>query len=324
MRKVIRKLDNKGLYVESYSFMNGESRLGFRVFYQSNIKPIGAIFFINGRWQNSLLWAKDNPQRDFRIYFAIRGYIVCSMDYRTNFLSEKTSFLCKEWNTKTFLEDIEYCINLFTNEKKIKKLFIAGYSMGAALGYMLAYQKFNFKVKGFISLDGGNKNFKRQKNKKIEDEIYKLDVLHRGIILNPTHDKKFKRYALQKLSFNSKKILFGENFDNDLLRYLLIQNKMWPSNQVAEMNSISDYDFHPLLTYDQNAHSIKFPIFCVVAVDNLDDIESHRGVVSARQTLSEDVNILALEKWSHVEVIASEKSIKEVWAPLGKWMRIHN
>lgn len=324
MRKVTNKLNNTGLYTESYSFVNGKSRLGFRVFYQSEIKPIGAIFFINGRWQNSLLWAKDNPQRDFRIYFAMRGYIVCSMDYQTSFLNEKNALLCKEWTTEQFLDDIEYCINIFTSEKQIKQLFIAGYSMGAALGHMLSYQKFNFRVNGFISLDGGNKNFRRQGNKKIEDEMHKLDLLYEGIILNPTYDKKFRKYALQKLKSNTNKILFGEKFDNDLLRYLLIENKMWPANQVAEMNSISDYDSHPLLTYDQNALSITCPIFCVAAVDNVEDIEAHRGVVSARQTLSRDVSILALEKWSHTEVIASEKSIKEVWGPLEEWMRIHN
>lgn len=325
MRKVTRKLNYGELFVDSYSFFKDESEIGFRVFYQSNVNPTkAAIFFINGRWQNSLLWAKDNPQRDLRIYFAMRGYIVCSMDYRTSFLNRNEVSICKDWDTGIFLSDIEYCINLFSEEKQIDQLFIAGYSMGAALGYMLPYHKFDFKVNGFISLDGGNKHHKRLHEKNINEEIHKFELFHNGIILNPSHDKRFRRHAIQKLSSKFSNSFFEKIFDDDLIRYLLIENSNWPARQVAEMNSIADYDSHPVLMYDQNTRAMTLPIYCVAAVDKLEEIEIHRGVVSARYTSSKEINILALEKWSHTEVVASEKSINEVWGPLEKWIEMHS
>lgn len=323
MRVITNKFKYNDLSIDFVETNGMNGKIGFRVFHKKELRA-APIFYLPGRWQNSLLWAFDYPERDFRFFFANCGYLVGSMDYQTRAVRKNHAVKNTEWGTKDMINDIVLCINTFASYCKCDEILLAGYSMGAALGFMLPHDQLKVRINGFIALDGGHKNAEHTMFMPGMHSEFNSNAEIDPSLMNSTADPRFRKYAIEKVARlqSSDRIThhFTHDLDNDVLRYLLIENLSWSTRQVEEMKWMAYIDGNHLLNFDQNTQKIKCPIFCVAAIKEEAEIDMHRTVSSARMTSSTNINILSLPGWTHLDVVTSNQTPRKIWIPLQHWL----
>lgn len=307
---------------EHFNLIEREGILtGLRVIKPNNRKVLGKVFYLPGRWQNSLYWAMDNPLKDFRIYLAINGFEVATMDYRTSFIRKMKTNIeeIENWNTKDFLDDITFTQGVYFDKYGKEQIYIVGFSMGAALSFLHENTAAHDKCKGLIVLDGGIKKPNRTNSYDIRKVI---DENTSKINYNPSWDRTFRRLALQALTSQKNETVnksLSLMDSPDLLRLLLTEDPIWPLVQVKEIAAISDYDVHPTLKLDTNIKKIYVPTLAIAAFNGVSQ-DKHLSLESINATSSKDKTIIKLPQENHMDVLTGENVIDNVNKPMLNWL----
>jgi len=301
----------------TYHILNSvKGNIGVQILTPRNKKIKDFCLFLPGRWQNSLMWAYENPKKDFRIFLSSSNYAVITLDYITHFHRDDAlqTKILENYGIENFISDISTVL-IFLKTQNIYTGILMGFSFGAALS-LLAQSNNNIRAwtKRLVLFDGGIKD---PYMKGIFNLEHNLKLNGTKLIENPSYNKYFR-----SISTLSKSNLFQDTQmqDKDFKTLLINGDRWWPNKTIIELQAIADYKFHSTLGFDRALKTICCPIICFYPVSSLEIEEAHRLPYSLSFTKSKNISYKKLKGFNHMEVLYSNSSRKEVFIPLLRWL----
>jgi dienelactone hydrolase len=285
--------------------------------------------------------AIDDPRHAMPLYLAAHGVDAWTMDYRTHFVPPETPAeklaMMSGWTGRVFEGDIQAAAAFVRAETHAQKLFVAGFSRGAAFAYLLAASEPEH-VGGLVILDGfiPRRASAPMPAGRVADDIGgrhltydKRRALMEAVIRDPGGPAPLPKYKtaaenLEHVVYDADGVFGGHGglanpqggFSDPsvLARVLLGYDRWWPA--------VQDYD-NP---FDASALArLKASKIPVIAFSSTNISAQWPAMVtgSAAATGSADVTVKRLDGWGHLDVICGTRAESEVYAPMLAWLRRH-
>lgn len=126
--------------------------IGLRSFATDTNPEAPLCLWIGGRLGTCdavLLGEESEP----RAGLAAAGIPVCSVDYRTHFVTDRDLEACAQWNIGVFLDDVDAAVDAVRRDHPERPLVLVGHSTGAKFALLTASRRPD-EVAGVIALDG--------------------------------------------------------------------------------------------------------------------------------------------------------------------------
>ena len=145
---------------------NGQyDKIGLHRLVKTGTTPKGVVFVLPGLFGSGEKLISNPPNDNFTmtenysqpLYWANRGFDVYSIDYRTHFIpsnfnASQLSFIA-DWGLEQFFSDIKESVDKAKDVSGVKKMFMAGQSMGGNWAQYYAAQYGQDDLRGIILLD---------------------------------------------------------------------------------------------------------------------------------------------------------------------------
>ncbi|MGH7949025.1 MAG: alpha/beta hydrolase [Candidatus Binataceae bacterium] len=300
--------------------------------------PEIVVLYLPGTNMNGEVGVED-PRFSLPVYLATRGIDVWTLNYRTHFIPPDTPIEklgeLRNWTNDLFVGDINAAAKFVTAITDRRKLFVAGFSRGAAFAYMFAADNPDATA-GLIILDGfiSERPMPGYDSSKIADDLggrqltfAKRKKLLEMVIANPDGPAPIPQFKTARENLihvierpgalgGAKGLANPSGGFSDpvvLAKLLITYDRWWPAVQNSEKSS----------KYRAGAvGEAKIPVIAFASTNIYRDW-SLLVAASAVDTGSRDVTRVVLQDWGHLDVIAGAKSEKQVFAPLVDWLRRH-
>jgi pimeloyl-ACP methyl ester carboxylesterase len=309
-------------------------------------KPAGPVLlYLPGTNMNGELPLQE-PRYWLPLYLAINGIDVWALDYRTHFIppdtpQDRLSEL-SGWTDALFESDIDAAVNFIGTTTGRRRLFIAGFSRGAAFAYLYAAEHPE-KVSGLVILDGfilTPHSYKALAAGKLQNgRTYATDIGGRTLTYEkrkallelvikdpnaPAPIAKFDtaRHNLEHVVYDSKGFggrgglanpMNGYSDAVTLAHVLLTYDRYWPAVQDSEEA------LTPALKEHLAASKIPVIAFSSTNIAPTWPAQVKQSAAATGATPS----VVVLTGWGHLDVLCGTKAEKEVYAPALAWLRKH-
>jgi pimeloyl-ACP methyl ester carboxylesterase len=308
-------------------------------------KPPGPVLiYLPGTNMNGEL-PLVNPDHWLPLYLAVNGVDVWTLDYRAHFIPPDTpqSGLSElaGWTDGLFESDIDAAIDFIRASTGVRRLFIAGFSRGAAFAYLYAAAHPD-KVGGLVILDGfllTPRSYKELAGKRPVPGIYATDIGGRSLTYAkrqallelvikdpnaPAPIPKFRtaRANLDHVVYDSHGFggrgglanpIGGYSDAVTLARVLLTYDRYWPA--------VQDYEDALTPALKKTLAESKIPVLAFSSTNIARNwSEQVRSSASATGTKPE---VVVLSNWGHLDVLCGTFASKQVYAPTLAWLRQH-
>jgi pimeloyl-ACP methyl ester carboxylesterase len=307
-------------------------------------KPTGPVLlFLPGTNMNGTLPLED-PRHWLPLYLAQHGIDVWALDYRTHFIppdtpQEQLTELAG-WTNQLFASDIGAAADYIGNATGRRRIFIAGFSRGAAFAYLFAAEHPQ-QVAGLIILDGfilTPRNYQSLAGKR-QAVPYATDIGGRSltyekrkallelVIRDPGAPAPIARYHtarenLEQVVYGSKAFggrggladpIGGYSDAVTLARVLLTYDRYWPAVQDSEA----------LLTpaQSQRLAASKLPVLAFSSTNIAPNWPAQ--VTRSASATGADPSVVVLKGWGHLDVLCGTHAEQQVYAPTLAWLRQH-
>jgi pimeloyl-ACP methyl ester carboxylesterase len=308
-------------------------------------KPPGPVLlYLPGTNMNGEL-PMVNADHWLPLYLAVNGVNVWMLDYRTHFIPADTppSGLSElaGWTNELFESDIDAAVDFVRASTGSQKLFIAGFSRGAAFAYVYAAAHPR-KVNGLVILDGflGVKlSSKELAGKRPMPGIYASDIGGRNltyanrqallelVIKDPKAPAPIPKFGtaqanLEHVLYDSRSFgghgglanaIGGYSDAGTLARVLITYDRYWPTAQ--------DYEDPLTPALDKSLADSKIPVLAFSST-NIAPNWSARVKFSATLTGTAP-EVVVLSNWGHLDLLCGTFAKKQVYAPTLAWLRQH-
>lgn len=311
----------------------------------AGFKPPGpVVIYLPGTNMNGEL-PLVNPDHWLPLYLAINGVDVWTLDYRTHFIPPDTpqSGLSEVagWTNELFGSDIEAAVDFVRASTGVRRLFVAGFSRGAAFAYLYAAAHPD-KVRGLVILDGFllvARSGLELAGKRPVPGIYASDIGGRSltyakrqallelVIKDPDAPAPIPKFAtaganLEHVLYDSKDFgghgglanaIGGYSDAVTLAHVLLTYDRYWPSAQ----------DYYDPLTppLEKSLVESRIPVLAFSST-NIGRNWSEQVKFSAILTGTKP-DVVVLSNWGHLDVLCGTFAKKQVYAPTLAWLRQH-
>jgi pimeloyl-ACP methyl ester carboxylesterase len=300
---------------------------------QSSRRAGIVMLYLPGTNMNGVV-AVDDPRYSLPLFMATHGVDFWALDYRTHFIppTTPTSDLTelKGWTNDLFESDILLAAEFVRHATGHRKIFIAGFSRGAAFAYLFASRHWH-EVKGLVILDGfiptDRVDVKPPPGRYADDvagahlTYDKRKALMEAVIANPSGPAPLPKYKTARENLEAVVYGAGGIFGGHgglanpgggysdavvLARMLVDYDRYWPTVQ----------DYENPFTPDDLARlaATKIPVIAFSST-NIGPQWPARVTKSASSTGSTDVTVKTLPGWGHLDVICGTHSEAEVFIP---------
>ncbi len=328
----------------SWVSVRGESpfdRIGLHRLAGSN--PQGpVVLFLPGTNMNGALPLTD-PRHWLPLYLAVNGAQVWSIDYRTHFIPPQTPQAqlgeLRRWTDAMFVSDIGAAVDFILATAARPRLFIAGFSRGAAFAYLYAAEHPD-QVSGLVILDGfilragqmgglkqtptgavatdiGGRSLTYDKRKALLELVIRDPKAPAPIPKYRTAADNLEHVVYESKAFGGRGGLanpFGGFSDPmTLARVLITYDRYWPAVQDSE---------DPLTqALSRSLAASKIPVLAFAST-NIAPGWPRQVMNSAQQTGAKPILVI-LSGWGHLDVLCGTHAQARVYAPTLAWLRQH-
>jgi len=302
--------------------------------------PEPVLLYLPGTNMNGEV-AIDDAHHWLPIYLAAHGVDVWVLDYRTHFVpptaSDSELSELKDWTNERFESDIAAAADYALSTTHQGTLFVAGFSRGVDFAYLFAAMHPG-QVRGIVVLDGffsPTRPMRAGAAERVVDDVGgphltydKRRFLMQAVIDNPDGPAPIPKYKtarenLEHVLYDARQFggqggesnaLNGVSDVTVLARLLIAYDRYWPA--------VQDYEnpFTPALVAALKAS--KIPVIAFSSTNIRPEWPSSVEQ-SAHSTGSDDVTFKKFPGWGHVDVLCSNQSEREVYAPLAEWLKRH-
>jgi pimeloyl-ACP methyl ester carboxylesterase len=300
------------------------------------------VLYLPGTNMNGELPLTD-PRHWLPLYLAVNGADVWSIDYRTHFIPPQTPqeqlAELRGWTDGLFVSDIEAAVDFILATTGRRRLFLAGFSRGAAFAYLYAAAHPE-KVGGLVILDGFIlRPGKMGGLKEQPTRVYATDIGGRSltydkrkallelVIRDPNAPAPIPKYRtagdnLEHVVYESKAFggrgglanPFGGFSDPmTLARVLIAYDRYWPAVQDQE-NPLTPGLSRALM-------ASKIPVLAFAST-NIAPRWPELVKSSASETGAKP-EVVVLSGWGHLDVLCGTHAEARVYAPALAWLRQH-
>lgn len=288
----------------------------------------------------------DDPRHALTLYLASAGIDSWALDYRTHFIPPDTPAArlgeLKSWTGELFESDIDAAVKFILRQTHRKKIFVAGFSRGAAFAYLYvaAHPK---RVAGLVILDGfALKPPPAARTSRAAPHAvaqrYASDIgghqltyderraLLEMVIANPEGPAPIAKYKtarenLEHVVYDSAAFGGRGGLANPqggfsdpvvLAHVMMLYDRYWPSVQRREkplsapLRAALGRSRIPVLAFASTNIAPQWPSWVRA---------------SARLTGSSDVSVKELPGWGHLDVLCGTRAEGEVYAPTAAWLK---
>ncbi len=298
------------------------------------------VLYLPGTNMNGEI-AIDDERYSLPVYLATNGVDVWTFDYRTHFVSPDTAperlAAMAGWTGALFAEDVAAAAAFVCAQTHAGRIFVAGFSRGAAFAYLFAAEHPQ-QVAGLAILDGfiprgaksavaagpvaediGGRHLTYQKRR----ALLEAAIRDPG---GPAPLPEFKTAAenLEHVVYSADGVFGGHGglanpqggFSDAavLARVLIEYDRWWPAVQERD----NPFDASVLA----RLRASRIPVIAFSST-NIGPRWSAMVATSAAATGSADVTVKRLAGWGHLDVICGTHAESEVFAPLLAWLRRH-
>jgi len=300
------------------------------------------VLFLPGTNMNGELPLTD-PRHWLPLYLAVNGADVWSIDYRTHFIPPQTPMAhlaeLRGWNDGLFVSDIAAAVDFILATTGHHRLFLAGFSRGAAFAYLYAAAHPD-RVSGLVILDGfilrpGKMGgLKEQAAGAYATDIGgrsltydKRKTLLQTVIRNPNAPAPIPKYRtaadnLEHVVYDSKAFggrgglanPFGGFSDPmTLARVLITYDRYWPA--------VQDYEDPLTPALSRALAASKIPVLAFASTNIAprwpEMVKSSASETGVKPT------VVVLNGWGHLDVLCGTHAEARVYAPTLAWLRQH-
>ncbi len=305
--------------------------------------PGGAlVLYLPGTNMNGELPLSD-PRHWLPLYLAVNGAEVWSLDYRTHFIPPQTpqSRLAelRGWSGALFVSDIGAAVNFILAKTARRRLFLAGFSRGAAFAYLYAAQHPE-QVSGLLILDGfiqrasGAAGLKGAASRAYATDIGgrsltydKRKALLEQVIRDPNGPAPIPKYRtaaenLARVVYESKAFggrgglanPFGGFSDPlTLARVLIAYDRYWPA--------VQDYEDPLTPALARSLAASKLPVLAFASTNIAP--RWPQWVTNSAAATGAKPTVIVLSGWGHLDVLCGTQAEAQVYAPALAWLRQH-
>lgn len=298
------------------------------------------VLYLPGTNMNGELPLTD-PRHWLPLYLAVNGAEVWSIDYRTHFIPPQTPQTrlaeLRGWTDALFVSDIGAAVDFILATSGRRRLFIAGFSRGAAFAYLYAAEHPD-KVSGLVILDGfilragqmgglkekptgavatdiGGRNLTYDKRKALLELVIRDPDAPAPIPKYRTASDNLEHVVYESRAFGGRGGLanpFGGFSDpRTLARVLITYDRYWPA--------VQDYE-NPLTPAKSRALAgSKIPVLAFAST-NIAPGWPRQVMNSALQTGAKPILVI-LSGWGHLDVLCGTHAEARVYAPTLAWLR---
>jgi len=318
-------------------------RIGLHRLAASSKPPGPVLLFLPGTNMNGAVPMPD-PRHWLPLYLALHGIDVWALDYRTHFIPPDTPqdqlSALRGWTDELFESDIDAAVDFIRTTTGRRRLFIAGFSRGAAFAYLYAAEHPQ-RVGGLIILDGfilTPLSYKALAGK-VPAPAYATDIGGRSLTYEkrkallelvirdpgaPAPIAKFRtaRENLEHVVYDSKGFggrgglanpIGGYSDAVTLAHVLLTYDRYWPAVQDSE---------DPLTAaLRQRLAASKIPVLAFSSTNIAPDWPAE--VKRSAAATGTDPSVIVLSGWGHLDVLCGTDAEKNVYAPALAWLRQH-
>ncbi len=330
-------------FFESVRGPSAFDRIGLHRLAASSKSTGPVLLFLPGTNMNGVLPMQD-PRHWLPLYLAAHGVEVWTLDYRTHFIPPDTRqdqlSEMRGWTDEMFESDIDAAVDFIRTTTGQRRLFIAGFSRGAAFAYLYAAAHPR-RVAGLIILDGfiltpsgykamagkspapgyatdiGGRSLTYEKRK----ALLELVIRDPGA---PAPIAKFHsaRENLEHVVYDSKAFggrgglanpIGGYSDAVTLAHVLLTYDRYWPAVQDSE---------DPLTAaMRQRLAASKIPVLAFSSTNIAPDWPAQ--VKKSAAATGANPSVIVLGGWGHLDVLCGTDAEKQVYAPALAWLRQH-
>jgi pimeloyl-ACP methyl ester carboxylesterase len=308
--------------------------------------PAGPVLlYLPGTNMNGELPLPD-PRSWLPLYLAVHTVDVWALDYRTHFIPPDTPQAqlseLSGWTDGLFESDIDAAVDFIGTTTGRGRLFIAGFSRGAAFAYFYAAEHPE-NVGGLVILDGFILTPRSYKalaaDKSAAARTYATDIGGRSLTYEkrkallelvikdpnaPAPVAKFgtARHNLEHVVYDSKGFggrgglanpIGGYSDAVTLAHVLLTYDRYWPAVQDSEEL------LTPALRDRLAAAKIPVIAFSSTNIAPTWPAQVKRSASATGTTPS----VVVLTGWGHLDVLCGTKAEQQVYAPVLTWLREH-
>ncbi len=285
--------------------------------------------------------AIDDERYSMPVYLAAHGVDVWTLDYRTHFVAPDTApeglAAMAGWTGGLFVDDVAAAAAFVCAQTHTGRIFVAGFSRGAAFAYLFAAEHPQ-QLAGLAILDGFIPRGapRAPPTGRVADDIggrrltyEKRRALLEAVIRDPGGPAplpEFKTAAenLEHVVYSADGLFGGHGglanpqggFSDPavLARVLIRYDRWWPAAQERD----NPFDASVLA----RLRASRIPVIAFSST-NIGPRWSAMVAASAAATGSKDVTVKRLAGWGHLDVICGTHAESEVFAPLLAWLRRH-
>jgi pimeloyl-ACP methyl ester carboxylesterase len=300
------------------------------------------VLYLPGTNMNGELPLTD-PRHWLPLYLAVNGADVWSLDYRTHFVPPQTPIerltQMRDWTDAMFISDIDAAIDFILATTGHSRLFLAGFSRGAAFAYLYAAEHPE-KVAGLVILDGfilrpgGFGGLNTGAPRAVATDIGgrsltydKRKALMELVIRDPNAPAPISKYRtardnLEHVVYESKAFGGHGGLANPaggysdaavLARVLITYDRYWPAVQDSE-NPLT-----PALS--QSLARSKIPVLAFASTNIAPQWPSM--VKAGASETGAKPTVVVLSGWGHLDVLCGNHAADRVYAPTLEWLRQH-
>lgn len=302
--------------------------------------PKAVLLYLPGTHMNGEV-ALDDPRYSLPLYLAMNDIDVWTLDYRTHFIPPDASgdalAPMRRWTYDVFASDVDAAAKFILETAGSSKLFVAGFSRGAAYAYLEAADHPE-RVAGLVILDGfiSDRPSRAPPDDAVADDIggrqltyEKRRALLEMVIRNPDGPAPLPRFksARENLIHVVERAgaLGGAGglanpsggFSDPyvLARVLIGYDRYWPAVQ----NYGNPFTPARLVALERS----RIPVLAFASTNIAPDWAA-QVARSARVTGSSDVTVVTLKGWGHLDVICGTRAERQVFEPILAWLRRHH
>jgi pimeloyl-ACP methyl ester carboxylesterase len=298
------------------------------------------VLFLSGTNMNGELPLTD-PRHWLPLYLAVNGADVWSLDYRTHFVPPQTAqeqlSELREWTDALFVLDVDVAVDFILAKTGQHRLFIAGFSRGAAFAYLYAAAHAE-KARGLVILDGfilrpgsipgatgkapsvyatdiGGRSLTYDKRKALLEQV----------IRDPDGPAPIPKYRtardnLEHVVYESKAFgghgglanpMGGYSDAVTLARVLITYDRWWPA--------VQDYEDPLTATVSRRLAGSKIPVMAFAST-NIAPAWPMLVKRTASATGAQP-EVVVLSGWGHLDVLCGTHAQAQVYAPALAWLR---
>jgi len=303
------------------------------------------ILFLPGTNMNGELPLTD-PDHWLPLYLAVHGCEVWALDYRTHFVPPDTPqpglAELRGWTDARFVSDIDAAVNFILTAaagRAQRRLYIAGFSRGAAFAYLYAAEHPQ-KLAGLIILDGfilrrgslggpkisppaawatdiGGKSLTYDKRKALLELVIRDPKAPAPIARYRTAAENLDQVVYESKAFGGRGGLANPagHFSDalTLARVLITYDRYWPAVQDDEDPMTPELS--------RKLAASKLPVIAFASTNISPRWPS--WVAGAAAQTGGPHTVIILAGWGHLDILCGTRAAARVYAPVRAWLTRH-